>query len=58
MQARIRETRAKKEAEDALEREKNRMRYGKEMIEAKRQAEEMKVKKQMELDKIEKQRDE
>jgi hypothetical protein len=34
------------------------MRYGKEMIEAKRQAEEMKVKKQMEIDKIEKQRDE
>lgn len=34
------------------------MRYGKELIEAKRQAEEMKVKKQMELDKIERQRDE
>ena len=34
------------------------MRFGKEMIDAKRQAEEMKVKKQMELDKIERQRDE
>jgi hypothetical protein len=45
LQTKIRETRAKKEAEAALEQEKNRMRYGKEMIEAKRQAEEMRLKK-------------
>ena len=34
------------------------MKSGKEMIEAKRQAEEIKMRKQMELDKIEKERDE
>jgi hypothetical protein len=33
------------------------MRYGKEMIEAKRMAEETQVKRQMELDKIQKQKD-
>lgn len=57
LQKKIRENRAKKEAEDALEREKNRMRYGKEMVEAKKMAEEMQVKRQMELDKIQKQKD-
>ena len=46
-----------REEEDALEREKNRMRSGKEMIEAKRIAEEQSAKRQIELDRIQKAKD-
>jgi UBX domain-containing protein 1/4 len=47
-----------REEEDNLEREKNRMRSGKEMVEAKRIAEEQAAKRQIELDRIQKARDE
>lgn len=42
-----REIRKKREEEEAREREKNRVRYGKEMIEAKRIAEEQAAKRQI-----------
>jgi UBX domain-containing protein 1/4 len=47
-----------REEEDNLEREKNRMRSGKEMVEAKRIAEEQAAKRQLELDRIQKAKDE
>jgi hypothetical protein len=53
-----RETKRVREEEEAREREKNRVRFGKEMTEAKRIAEEQAVKRQAELDKIQKARDE
>ena len=47
-----------REEDDNLEREKNRMRSGKEMVEAKRISEEQAAKRQIELDKIQKAKDE
>ena len=58
LQQKAREKRKKMEEDEAREREKNRVRYGKEMIEAKRIAEEQAIKRQLELDKIQKRKDE
>jgi hypothetical protein len=49
----LREQRMKKEEEDALERERNRIKGGKELVEAKRQFDEAERRRAAELQKLE-----
>lgn len=57
LQAKIREERRLKEEADALERERNRMKGGKELVAAKREMEEAQRRRDMELQRLERERD-